>query len=108
MRYNGRMAITETLSVRLSPQTRSVLAEAAATHDAAGASALARDILERWASETVAAQTRAGIERAAAYLKAHADGWADEPADFSGRLIEAGSDRYRGLAGRTTAVGGAE
>ncbi len=76
------MAATETLSVRLDPQTRRVLAEAAATHDAAGASALARDILERWAAQTLAAQTRASIERAAAYLRAHPAGWADEPAEF--------------------------
>jgi hypothetical protein len=41
------MAATETLSVRLNPQARRVLAEAASTHDAAGASALARDILEQ-------------------------------------------------------------
>jgi hypothetical protein len=58
------------------------LAEAAATHDAAGASALARDILERWAAETLAAQTKASVEQAIAYMRAHPEGWTDEPADF--------------------------
>jgi hypothetical protein len=82
MCYNLRMAITETLSVRLNPSTRRVLAEAAPTHDAAGASALARDILEQWAADTLAKQTRADVERAAAYLRAHPEGWADEPAAF--------------------------
>ena len=76
------MAKTETLSVRLTPQTRRVLAEAAPTSDAAGASALARDILEQWAAETLAKKTRADIDRAAAYLRAHPEGWTDEPADF--------------------------
>jgi hypothetical protein len=80
--YNLRMAMSETLSVRLNWQTRRVLAEAAPTHDAAGASALARDILEHWAAETLANQTRADVERASAYLRAHAAGWADDPADF--------------------------
>ncbi len=76
------MAATETLSVRLDPETRRVLAEAAATHDAAGASALARDILERWVTDALATRTRASIDRAVAYLRAHPDGWDDEPADF--------------------------
>ncbi len=76
------MAKTETLSVRLSRETRQVLADAAATRDAAGASALARDILERWAAETLAAARRASIERAAAYLREHPEGWADDPAGF--------------------------
>jgi hypothetical protein len=76
------MAATETLSVRLTPATRRVLAEAAPTHDAAGASALARDILERWAAETLASQTKASLGRAVSYLRDHADGWADDPADF--------------------------
>jgi hypothetical protein len=76
------MAPTETLSVRLSPATRRVLADAAATHDAAGASALARDILEKWAAETLAAQTKVSLERAIDYLRTHPEGWADDPADF--------------------------
>jgi hypothetical protein len=76
------MAITETLSVRLTPQTRQILAAAAHTHDAAGASALARDILERWAAETLADQTRASIDRAAEHLRTQPDGWVDDPADF--------------------------
>jgi hypothetical protein len=76
------MAITETLSVRLTPATRRVLADAAPTHDAAGASALARDILERWAAETLALQTKTSVERAVDYLRTHPEGWADDPADF--------------------------
>jgi hypothetical protein len=76
------MAATETLSVRLTPATRRVLADAAPTHDAAGASALARDILEQWAAETLASQTKMSLERAVAYLRAHPEGWADDPADF--------------------------
>ncbi len=76
------MAATETLSVRLTPETRRVLSEAAATHDAAGASALARDILERWAAEALASQTKTSIERAIDYIEAHPEGWDDDPADF--------------------------
>jgi hypothetical protein len=76
------MARTETLSVRLTPATRRVLAEAAPTHDAAGVSALARDILERWAAESLASQTKTSIERMVAYLRTHPEGWADDPADF--------------------------
>jgi hypothetical protein len=66
----------------LTPATRRVLAEAAPTHDAAGASALARDILERWAAETLASQIETSIERAVSYLRDHPDGWDDDPADF--------------------------
>ena len=76
------MAITETLSVRLTPATRRVLAEAAPTHDAAGASALARDILERWAAETLASRTKTTLETAVSYLRTHPEGWGDDPADF--------------------------
>ncbi len=76
------MAITETLSVRLTPATRRILAEAAQTSDAAGASALARDILERWAAETLAAQTKASLERAVEFLRTHPEGWSDDPAEF--------------------------
>jgi hypothetical protein len=75
------MAITETLSVRLSPETRKVLAEAAPTHDAAGASALARDILERWAEQEQAAKIRRSVDRAVSYLRCH-EGWDDDPSDF--------------------------
>jgi hypothetical protein len=71
-----------TLSVRLTPATRQILAEAAATHDAAGASALARDILEHWAAETLAAKTKADIAGVVSYLVAHPAGWADDPAEF--------------------------
>jgi hypothetical protein len=76
------MASSETLSVRLTPETRRVLAEAASTHDAAGASALARDILERWAAETMASQIQAGIDRAVSYLQVHPEGWDDDPDSF--------------------------
>jgi hypothetical protein len=76
------MAKTETLSVRLTQRTRRVLAEAAPTRDAAGASALARDILEQWAIDALAKKTRDDVDRAAAYLRAHPEGWTDEPADF--------------------------
>lgn len=73
---------TETLSVRLDSETRRVLAEAAASHDAAGASALAREILERWAARRLAASTRASVERATRYLREHPDGWDDDPESF--------------------------
>jgi hypothetical protein len=76
------VAITETLSVRVTPATRRVLAEAAPTHDAAGASALARDSLERWAAETLASQTKTSLQRAVDYLRTHPEGWADDPAEF--------------------------
>jgi uncharacterized protein (DUF1778 family) len=76
------MAKSETLSVRLNRETRRVLDDAAATRDAAGASALAREILERWAAETLATQRQASIERAASYLEDHPEGWADDPAGF--------------------------
>ena len=76
------MASSETLSVRLTPATRRILAKAAPTHDAAGASALARDILERWAAETLASQIKTSIEGAVEYLRAHPDGWGDDPTEF--------------------------
>lgn len=82
MCYTICMAASETLSVRVTPQTRRILAASAATHDAAGASALAREILERWAIETLAAQTKTSIEQAIAYLRDHPTGWDDEPASF--------------------------
>lgn len=68
--------------MRLKPETRQILAEAAATHDAAGASALARDILERWAEDTIAAQRRADVRTVVSYLKAHPEGWDDDPDEF--------------------------
>lgn len=73
---------SETLSVRLDPETRRILSEAAPSHDLAGASALAREILERWAAERLAASTRASIERAAQYLREHPEGWDDDPDSF--------------------------
>ncbi|MDQ2680663.1 MAG: hypothetical protein M3Y21_06540 [Candidatus Eremiobacteraeota bacterium] len=66
----------------MSKQTRRVLAEAASTQDMAGASALARDILERWAGEAAAKQTQASVEKAVSYLRAHPEGWDDDPTDF--------------------------
>jgi len=77
-----RMATSETLSVRLTPEARRILAESAATHDAAGASALARDILERWAAKTKAAQIQGGIDRLVSYMNAHPEGWDDDPQSF--------------------------
>jgi hypothetical protein len=73
---------TETISVRLDARTKQILAESAATHDAAGASALARDILERLASETLATRRRASFESAAAFLVENDGDWADDPAEF--------------------------
>ncbi len=72
---------SEILSVRLRPQTRQILNDAAATHDDAGASPLAREILERWATETHEAKVQASAERAGAFLREHPD-WGDNPADF--------------------------
>jgi len=71
-----------TLSVRLDFETRRTLDEAAAERGAAGASALSREILERWAAEYSAGRVRTGIEHAVSYLKANPGGWSDEPADF--------------------------
>ena len=51
-------------------------------HDAAGASALARAILEQWAEESLASQTQISIARAAAYVGSRPAGWGDDPADF--------------------------
>jgi hypothetical protein len=59
-----------------------MLAEAAPTQDAAGASALARDILERWVADRLAQRRKADIERVVSYLRAHPDGWDDDPTDF--------------------------
>jgi hypothetical protein len=75
------MAKTETLSVRVSPRTKQLLTEAAPRHDAVGASALARDILERWADDAQAREINEGIQRAVSYLRTHGD-WVDDPADF--------------------------
>ena len=72
----------ETLSVRLSARARQALAEAAPTHDAAGASALARDILEQWADQAIAERAREGARRVAGYIERHPNGWDDDPADF--------------------------
>jgi hypothetical protein len=72
----------DTLSVRLSRKARRVLAEAAATHDVAGASALAREILERWAAEALFAREKESLDRASAYITAHPDGWGDDPNKF--------------------------
>jgi hypothetical protein len=76
------VARTETLSVRIDPQTRKLLSDVAVTRDVPGASALAREILEQWAHETLAARTRASVLGAVSYLRAHPEGWDDTPADF--------------------------
>lgn len=75
------MAKTATLSVRISDRTRRALARAAATHDVAGASALARDILEQWAEEAEARATKRTLRDAVSFLSAHGD-WDDDPSDF--------------------------
>ena len=75
------MPKTVTLSVRLAPETRHLLAELAKTQDAPGASALAREILERWAAKARAAKERESLERAVSYLRTH-DAWDDDPSDF--------------------------
>jgi hypothetical protein len=76
------MTTTETLSVRLDLETRRTLDEAAKMQGTGGASALARQILERWAADERAAATQGSIERAAGYLRTHRAGWNDEPRDF--------------------------
>jgi hypothetical protein len=76
------MARSGILSVRLTSEARDVLAASAPAYKATGASALARDILERWAADTKQAQIQAGIERAVAYMDAHPEGWTDDPDDF--------------------------
>jgi hypothetical protein len=76
------MARSETLSVRLDAQTRLALAEAAPTHDAAGASALARDILEKWVADRIESAIQESVRRAGDYLRSHSDGWDDDPAEF--------------------------
>ncbi len=76
------MATPETLSVRLSREARAALDEAAAEGEVAGASALAREILEQWAEARRSAKIRSGVQRAVSYLIAHPSGWSDEPAEF--------------------------
>jgi hypothetical protein len=75
------MATTDTLSVRLDARTRQALADAAGSHDAAGASALARQILEAWADQSEEMRTRASVQKAVSYLRA-SGGWDDDPAEF--------------------------
>jgi len=76
------MATSETLSVRLTAETRRILAESASTHDRAGASALAREILERWAAATLAERRRESTAAAMAFLEARDGDWGDEPSEF--------------------------
>jgi len=80
--YAWRMTRPETLSVRLSVEARRTLDEAAIERNADGASALAREILESWVAERQASQTRAGVQRAISYLRAHGGNWSDDPGDF--------------------------
>lgn len=75
------MARTATLSVRITDKTRRALARAAAKHDVAGASALARDILEQWAEQDEARATKHSLRDAVSFLQVHGD-WEDEPSDF--------------------------
>jgi len=75
------MAPTETLSVRLTAETRATLTEAAHSHDSAGASALAREILEHWARRVRDRQIKSDMKRAVSFMLAH-DDWGDDPADF--------------------------
>lgn len=81
MCYTKCVTKTKTLSVRLDPETRRLLGELASTHDAAGASALAREILERWVSDARAAKRRESLERAVSYLRTSGE-WNDDPAEF--------------------------
>jgi hypothetical protein len=75
------MAKTETLSVRVSDKTRRALTQAAAARDVAGASALARDILEHWAEAAELRATKRSLRDAVTFLNTH-NGWDDEPSDF--------------------------
>jgi len=75
------MAPTQTLSVRLTAETRDVLTKAAHSHDTAGASALARDILEEWVRRVRLLETREGMRKAVSFLLEHPD-WGDDPAGF--------------------------
>ncbi len=74
------MAPTDTLSVRLTHETRETLIYAAASHDVAGASALAREILEKWARKIRQREVRDGMRKAVSYMLEHPD-W-DAPEDF--------------------------
>jgi hypothetical protein len=68
--------------VRLSTETRDFLDAVAADHESAGASALAREILEAWVAAQRAELARAGVQRAISYLHANPNGWNDDPDDF--------------------------
>ncbi len=76
------MATSETLSIRLTAETRRILAESASTQNRAGASALAREILERWAAATLAERRRDSTVTAMAFLEARDGDWGDEPSEF--------------------------
>ena len=78
------MSVAEeaTLVVRLGRHAQLALIEAAPTHDAAGASALAREILESWATERLTAERAKSIQQAVSYLRSHPQGWVDDPASF--------------------------
>jgi hypothetical protein len=49
---------------------------------APGASALARDILEKWGADGIKSESQESVRRAGDYLKSHLDGWDDDPAEF--------------------------
>jgi hypothetical protein len=75
------MAPKDTLSIPLTAETRDALTRAAHSHDTAGASALAGEILEEWAPKLSALRAKVGAPEAAAILLESAD-WDDDPADF--------------------------
>jgi hypothetical protein len=75
------MANSPTLSVRLRPEARRILDQAARKRKVAGASRLARQILEQWAERERAIRRKPDLERVAAHLREHPD-WGDDPADF--------------------------
>lgn len=75
------MARSATLSVRVNEKTRRALARAAGKHDVAGASALAREILEQWAEQDEVRATKQSLRDAVSFLQIHGD-WDDEPSDF--------------------------
>ncbi len=65
----------ETFLVPISPEAYLILAESARSANPSDVSTLASDILDRWARKI-------SVERAAAYLNEHPEGWDDEPGDF--------------------------
>ena len=75
------MANSPTLSVRLRPEARRILDQAARKRKVAGASRLARQILEQWAERERTERRKSDLERVTDYVREHPD-WGDDPADF--------------------------